>query len=194
MNKKTLLTTLAVVGLAAAVQAVPVSFSFQENGSNLALGSSSTFTEGGISITAHASAGDSLYAKLGSGETGLGLLAGKDFEITPGHFIQLGLPTSPISSLTLVFLSSVQAGETATIYYSTVLGSLGSLVGTVTSDTSFDVSAYSTGFIGISAGTGNVLLESLTAEVRTAPDGASTIMLLGAALTTAGMIRRKLVA
>lgn len=195
MKKNTLLTTLAVVGLAVAAQATPVSFNFQENGSNIGLGSSSTFTESGISLNAYANPGNTLWAKLESGETGLGLtsdLTG-DHEITSGNFIQLGLPTSPVTSLTLVFLSSVQAGETATIYYSSTLGSLGSLIGTVTSDTSFDVSPYSTGFIGISAGTGNVLLESLTVDARL-PDGGSTVLLMGAALTAAGMIRRKLVA
>lgn len=197
MKKNTLLTTLAVVGLAVAAQATPVSFNFQENGSNIGLGSSSTFTESGISINAYADAGGTLFAKnqgLG-GEIGLGLTSDPTAqnEISNGHFIQLGLPTSPVTSLSLVFLNSVQSGETATIYYSTTLGSLGSLIGTLTSDTSFDVSAYSTGFIGISAGTGNVLLESLTVDARL-PDGGSTVLLMGAALTAAGMIRRKLVA
>ena len=197
--KNKILTPLAVVGLAVAAQATPVTFTFQENGSEVNLGATSTFTSGGVSITAYADPGGSLWAKLRSGESGLGLtsdVSGQD-EITPGHFIQLGLPTTPITSLQLLFLESVTGGETALIYYSTVLGTLGTLVGTVNnSGGSFDVSAYTAGYIGISSGTGggqNVLVESLTADLRT-PDGASTMLLMGGALTVLGLVRRKLTA
>ena len=194
--KNKILTTLAVIGFAVAAQATPVVFSFLENGSNLALGSSSTFTEGGVSITAYAGPGDTLYAKnLGVGsETGLGLTSDPSgqHEITPGRFIQLGLPTTPITTLSLVFLTSVTAGsETATIWFSAVQGVLGAQIGTVASEASFDVSAYTSGYIGISAGAGNVLVESLHADLRT-PDGGSTMLLMGGALTALGLIRRKL--
>lgn len=199
--KNKILTTLAVIGFAVAAQAVPVTFNFLENGSNLALGNTSTFTEGGVSITAYASGRDILYAKnLGVGvETGLGLTSdpsGQN-EITPGHFIQLGLPTTPITALSLLFVQSVTGGETALIYHSATLGVLGTLIGTLTgSGQSIDVSAFTTGYIGVTAGTGggqNVLIESLTAELRT-PDGGSTMLLMGSALTAIGLIRRKLTA
>lgn len=200
--KKTLLTTLAVVGLAAVVQATPVSFDFQSNGINTDLGNSSTFTVSGVSITAYSdtfltSGSSHLFSKnQGSGgEIGLGLTSDTSLqnEITIGHFIQLGLPTSPVSTLNLTFLSSIQRGETAFIYYSTTLGSLGSKIATLTADGSYDVSAYATGYIGITAGSGNVLLESISVDAKL-PDGGSTMLLMGSALTVAGLIRRKLVA
>ena len=193
--KNKILTTLAVVGLAVAAQATPVTFTFQENGSEVNLGNQSTFTSGGVSITAYADGNGSLWAKLRSGESGLGLtsdLSGQD-EITGNHFIQLGLPTTPITTLSLVFLTSITSGERADIYFSKTKGTLGALIGSLSSSTSFDVSAYTSGYIGVSAGVGNVLIESLTADLRT-PDGGSTMLLMGSALTAIGLIRRKLVA
>ena len=193
--KNKILTTLAVVGLAVAAQATPVTFTFQENGSQVNLGNQSTFTSGGVSITAYADGNGSLWAKLLGGESGLGLTSdtsGQN-EITVGHFIQLGLPTTPITTLSLVFLTSITSGERADVYFSNTKGTLGGLIGSVTSNTSFDVSAYTSGYIGISAGIGNVLVESLTADLRT-PDGGSTMLLMGSALTAIGLIRRKLVA
>ena len=179
---------------AAAAGANTITFTFLEDGPGDLGSPTRTFTDSGISLTA-TSSGPNLYAKTGGGdENGLGLLGTLDNEITPKTFIQLTVPTSPISSLKLIFLGSVQSGEIADIYFSPTLGSLGTLIGTVGSDGSFDISAIGPGYIGITGGgTGgaNVLLDSVTATI---PDGGTTVALLGSALTLLGVFRRKLVA
>lgn len=194
MKNKWLLTALVFAGFNLAVQANTVTWNFLENGSDVSLGASSTFTESGVALTAYASGTESLYAKNdGPGENGLGITSDIEHEINPNNFVQFNLTTVPaVSSWTLVFLGSVQSGETATIYYSPVLGTLGTLLGTVTGDGSFDISSISApGYIGVSAGSGNVLLESVSAVVNT-PDGGTTMMLLGGALMGLGFIKRKL--
>ena len=209
MKTNTLLTTLAVVGLAVAAQATPVTFDFQQFGNNVNLGTSKTFSSGSASISAYgfASSGGlatDLFAKytLGDpGETGLGIVSDPtgNTEIWGTTFVQLhsaiGLPTINIS------FGSTTAGEVAEIYYSTTLGVLGTLLTTFTAGGSYDIAAdKQLGYISLKAGgsTGsgvpNVLLTGATVNTPTAPDGGSTIMLMGAALTAAGMIRRKLVA
>ena len=59
---------------------------------------------------------------------------------------------------------------------------------------SFDISGHSSGYIGVQAGSGNVLIASVTVTPNGAPDGASTVLLLGGALTGLALIRRKLMA
>ena len=205
MKTKTIIATLALAGFAAATQANTIDFS--ANGLNNALGTTSTFNQGGTSITAYGfgpSGPVNLFSKNQgiSGENGLGLVndpnAGQN-EITPGSFIQLGLPTTPASTLNLIFNQSITAGlETATIWWSATLGSLGLQIGTLTADGSFAIPgiyANATGFLGVSAGAGNVLLEKLDVTPRTnTPDGGATLILLGSALSAASLIRRKLIA
>ena len=188
MKNKSLLTVLAVLALGVSAQATTITF--QENGSNLTLGPSSTFAG---SVTAYASAGETLYAKnLGGTETGLGITSDSQHEINPNNFIQIkGVGGFVFDSL--VFLSSVQAGESATIWYSLVQGVLGVQIGTLTADGSFNIAAYNAGYVGISAGVGNVLLASVVGH-NNVPDGASTMLLLGSALTGLGLLKRKLVA
>ena len=200
MKKNTILTAVAVLGFAMASQATPVTFTFLEDGSNINLGSSHTFNSGGASITAYAFSTDSsaqqLFAKdQGAGEQGLGIVSDPsgNHEIWGNTFIQLfalaGLPTLNIT------LGSTDGGEIANIYYSSTLGTLGSLIGSVNSDTTFDIaSGYQHGYLSVQAsgenvGTPNVLLGTATTTV---PDGGTTIALLGAAMAAAGMIRRKL--
>ncbi len=193
MKTKSLLTTLAVLAIGATAYAAPITITFQENGSNLSLGSSSTFTVSGSSLTAYASSGQTLYAKsAGAGETGLGITSDIDHEINPSNFIQVYSSLSGFRVESL-YLSSVQTSEAATIYFSSILGTLGSLIGTVTADGSFDVSAYGTGYFGVSASAGNVLFASATGSSRV-PDAGSTVLLLGSALTGLGLLKRKLVA
>jgi hypothetical protein len=195
MNLKSLLSLLAAITLVATASASPVTFTFQENGLGN-LGASSTFTESGLSITAYASSGQSLYAKNGGGdETGLGLAGDPsgDFEVFPGAFIQLHGAGVALTSL---LLGSVQTGDgdTATIYYSTTLGVLGTLLGTLTADGTFNIPlADQNGFIGISAGAGNILLDSATGQAAV-PDAAQTIALFGFALAALALLKSKLVA
>ena len=122
-----------------------------------------------------------------------------DHEINTTNFVQLTLPTSPASTFTMVLLASVQQGEQALVYWSATSGTLGTtLIGTITNaDGSIDVSAYQTGFIGITAGAANILLESATFTTERStgegvPDGGSTVSLLGFASLGLVALRRKL--
>jgi len=192
---------LAAMG-ALATQANAVTFDFQSNGSNVNLGNTSTFTVGGFSLTASgfltAGGPTALYAKnLGAGETGLGLAidpSGQN-EVTTNDFIQLTLPTTPPSNFTMVLLASVQSGEQALVYFQplsspgTLVGA--TLIGTITNaDGSVTIPAiYQTGFIDITAGAANVLLESATIST---PDSGSAVALLGIALAGIEGVRRVL--
>src|ERR1700738_2472324 len=126
----TIIMALAAIR-ALAAQANAVTFNFQENGSNMNLGNTSTFTEGGFSLTASgfltSGAATALYAKnLGGTETGLGLAAdpsGQN-EITTNDFVQLTLPTTPPSNFQMVLLASVQSGEQALVYFTHTAGTL----------------------------------------------------------------------
>ena len=193
MKIQKLILSLLLMGFAIAAQANTVLFTFLENGMG-DLGPSSTFVKGGISLTAFASPGQDLFAKMAGGdETGLGIASDPDHEINPNTFIQLKVPTIPLSSLQMIFLGSVQSGESAEVYWSPTLGTLGStLIGTLTGDGFIDISGYNTsGYIGVTAGTGNVLIDGVTATAEV-PDSGTTVVLLGCALTALSLARRKL--
>jgi hypothetical protein len=203
MNKKSLIAIVAAAGFAAVAHANSIDFSTTGNGD---IGSSThTYNQNGFAVTVYGygpSGTVNIYSKqegLG-GENGIGLVndANGQNEITAGSFIQIGLPTTPASIVNLLFGDSITAGETAKIYWSTTLGVLGStLLGTLNGNGSFAVPSLpngGVGFIGVTAGTGNVLLQSLDVTARQTPDGGTTMILLGSALSAASLIRRKLVA
>ena len=192
---------LVGIGIAFAAQAkATVMFTFLENGAGNK-GPSETWTVSGLSLTAYgfnASGATDLWAKNGgSGENGLGLAEDPtgDHEISTFDFVQLAVPTTPPSTFLSALLASVQNGEEADIYWSTTLGSLGTMIGSISnSDGSFSVpSAYqqATGYFGITAGHANVLLAGAYFE-QNVPDGGMTIMLLGGALAGIQILRRKL--
>ena len=193
MKIKNILAVSALVGLGVSAQATTITF--LENGANVNLGSSSTFTEGSASLTAYASPGQSLYAKnTGGDEVGLGINSDPtgDHEIWGSTYIQLLTSTSGGFDLTGVSFGSVTGNDVAEVYFSTALGTLGTLIGTYTTDTTFSVaSADQNGYINIAVGGGNILLGAVTGTV---PDGGSTVALLGLGLTAVGLLRRKLAA
>ena len=194
-----MIMALAAMG-ALATQANAITFDFQSNGSNVPLGTTSNFTVGGFSLTASGFLTNGtptiLYAKnLGASETGLGTTAdpsGQN-EIFTGDFVQLTLPTTPPSNFNMVLLASVQSGEQALVYFQplsspgTLVGA--TLIGTITNaDGSVTIPAiYQTGFIDITAGAANVLLESATIST---PDSGSAVALLGIALAGIEGVRR----
>jgi len=193
----TMIMALAAMG-ALATQANAVTFTFQENGSNVDLGPTSTFTVGGFSLTASGfltSGGPTdLYAKFTLGnpsETGLGTNIDAEKEVNTTDFIQLTLPTTPPSNFNMVLLASVQFGEQAKVYFTTTPGTLtgATLIGTITNaDGSVTIPAGDqTGFIDITAGAANILLESATISV---PDSGSAVALLGIALAGIEGVRR----
>jgi hypothetical protein len=198
MINKTLLTALAALALGVSAQATTITF--QENGSGINLGPTSTFAG---ALTAYASPGENLYSKNdGPAEHGLGTASDPDHEINSQNFVQIKTINGFILD-SLVFFGSIQPGESATIWYSLVQGVLGIPIGAVTGDpaaeNSFNINPiYTSGYIGISAsgigGAGalpNVVLEAVSVHV---PDGASTMLLLGSALTGLGLLKRKLMA
>ncbi len=193
MKIKNLFAITALVGFGITAQAVTLNYTFQENGLGT-LGSSSTFTEGGFSITA-TGINDTLYAKsAGASETGLGMTKDADHEITSAAWVQLDVSQLLGSSLATIFLSSVQSGETAKIWFSDASGTLGTLISTIAADGSLDITSYlSHRYIDVTAGSGNVLIASLAATAPSrVPDGGTTVAMLGGALTALGLIRRKL--
>ena len=194
MKIKSILAVAAVAGLCAGVQAATINYTFMENGQNVTLGSSSVFTVGGVSITAYG-VGDTIYAKnSGPGETGLGFTHDLDHEISGEGFIQLDISQLINSTLATIFISSVQVNEAGDIFYSDILGSQGSYIGSVVNaDGSYDITSYlSHRYINVSGSAGNVLIAGLTANVPSVPDGGTTAAMLGAALTALGLVRRKL--
>jgi hypothetical protein len=181
---------LAALGVALATQAnaATITYSFQENGSNLALGPTSTFTESGFSLTASgfltSGATTNLYAKsLGGDEIGLGTTSDPSgqHEIVTTNFIQLTLPTKPASNFQLVLLASVQQGEQAKVFFTHTAGTLAGAtpIGTITNaDGSIPIPAgdQTGGFIDITAGAANVLLHG--AQFTTAVPEPSSLAFL----------------
>ena len=193
MKIQHILTAAALLGIGLSAQAVTLNYTFQENGTGT-LGASSTFTEGGYSIVA-TGVGDTLYGKnLGAGETGLGVTSDFDHEINANGWVQLDVSQLIGSSLATIFLSSIQAPDTAKVYFSDTAGTLGTLISTLTTDGSLDITSYlSHRYIDVTAGAGNVLVAGLTATIpNRVPDGGTTVAMLGGALTALGLIRRKL--
>jgi hypothetical protein len=198
MKNKCVLAVLAVAALGVSAQATPITINFQENGTGN-LGSSSTFTQSGASLTAYASPSQNLYAKNSGGdEVGLGIASDPtgDHEIYGSTFIQLLSSTVSGFDVLSVSFGSTTDGEIGQIWYSPTLGTLGTFVGSVSSDTSFVIPiGDQNGYIGIASGTaapGNVLLASATGTA--VPDSSSTLMLLGGVLSGLGLIKRKLMA
>jgi hypothetical protein len=205
MKHRLPIITILAMFIAFSTDSKGVTFTFQENGSNVDLGPTSTFIEGGFSLTASGfltSGGTThLYAKnsssvRGSGEIGLGTTSDSSgqHEITTNDFIQLTLPTTPPSNVQLVLAASVQSGESALVYFTNTAGTLtgATLVGTLTNaDGSISIPpGDQTGFIDITAGQGNVLLSGVIATPISTPDGGATVALLGFALAGIALFQR----
>lgn len=164
-----------------------------------AIGTSQTYTAGGVTITAYgfnASGADNLYVKEGSGdESGLGLAdGGTDHEIKPGSFVQLdlsNLAAKGVDSGTLT-IGSVQKGEAYDICTSTAIGTLGtSCTPGTTNFTPVTISwSSSDPIVGLTATNGDVLLvNSMTTEPTPEP-GTVTLLGAGALMLAAMMFRR----
>jgi hypothetical protein len=203
MGSKFAILAISAMSIMLAVQSKAVTINFLENGSNMALGTTSVFTDGGFSLTASgfltAGGTTNLYAKNignidGSSEMGLGTTSDPtgDHEITTSDFIQLRLPTTPPSAFQLVLLTSVQQGESAKIYFTHTSGTLvgATLIGAVSNaDGSITIPGTDqTGYIDITAGTKNVLLNGIV--IQAVPDGGSTVVLFGFALAGIAFIQR----
>ncbi len=208
MSKFTAIAAAAVAALICSqARATTITWTFLENGSNVNLGPTSTFTEMGYSISAFGFANGApstpadLFAKWTSGnphETGLGLVrdAGSDHEIDTHHFVQLDSHISPPATIGGIGLGSIQLHENAAVYGSNTLGVLGTWITTLTADGTFDLSPWAGKFryFGVTdVGTtpdANTLITSLSATVS-APDGGTTALLLGLGLLGVGALARR---
>ena len=197
-----IILAMAIIGGGLATQANAITFTFQENGSNMDLGPTSTFTEGGFSLTASAflttGATTDLYAKdLGAGEIGLGTTSdpSTEHEIVTTNFIQLTLPTVPPSSFDMILSGSVSGGEEELVYFTTTPGTLigATLIGTLNGVNGSVIvpAGDQVGFIDITAGSGNVLLSSATISAVPEP-GSVTLLGIALAGTVIESLRRTL--
>ena len=192
----TIIMALAAIGVALATQAnaANITFNFLENGTNIDLGPSSTFTESGISLTASgfltAGGATDLFAKNGGPvDIGLGINNESAHEINNSTFIQLTLPTVPPSTFNMVVAASVQSGSNAKVYFTTTPGTLAgaTLLGTITTNFgSVSIPAGDqTGFIdmteGLAGSTADVLLNSVTVTV-VPESGTVAFLALGAGM------------
>jgi len=192
----TIIMALAAIGVALATQAnaANITFNFLENGTNIDLGPSSTFTESGISLTASgfltAGGATDLFAKNGGPvDMGLGTNIDSAHEINNSNFIQLTLPTMPPSTFNMVVAASVQSGSNAKVYFTTTPGTLAgaTLLGTITTNFgSVSIPAGDqTGFIdmteGLAGSTADVLLNSVTVTV-VPESGTVAFLALGAGM------------
>jgi len=195
---------LAVAGIANAT----TTFTWTFSGSNTDLGTTSIFTNNGVSITAsgftsNSTPGD-LYGKnLGGNEVGLGLVAdptGNDeiyYKSSSVDFIQLDLTNVIALNITnlQIAMNSTTSGEAWRVYDTS---SAGTLVGATTLLNGNDQSLHSISptlkYLDIvvtgPSPSGNVLLSELTGT-RTVPEPSSVVtMLLGLGLIGMSLIKR----
>ncbi len=208
MPKFTAIAAAAVAALLCSqAHATTITWTFLENGSNVNLGPTSTFTEMGYSIMAAGFADGTpatpsdLFAKFTLGnahETGLGMVndAGGDHEIDSHHFVQFDSHIMPPAVVGGIGLGSIQLGENGAIYGSNTLGVLGTWITTLSADGSFSLAPWASTYryFGVTdvgtAPDANVLITSLSATVAT-PDGGTTALLLGFGLLGVGALARR---
>lgn len=191
--------------LAAAPSVWATSITFNFNSPTGDLGTSESYTAGGITITAYGYfsnfSATNLYGKNDGGdEVGLGLKYESNHEIPTNGFVQLDLQNLWNADPTALSMAigSVQSGEGWKIYGSNTLGSRGtSLITSGTTDypNTFNLSTSidSYRYISVQASCGDVLISTLTANIPNQIPEPGSMFLMGSGLIgMAGAIRRKL--
>jgi hypothetical protein len=172
-------------------------FSYNFNTPTGTLGTTQTYTAGGVTITAlgfnSSNSPIDLYGKNDGGdESGLGLVGTSDHEITTSNYVQLDLQNIynqyPTATLSMI-LGSVQDGESGKIYGSNTAGALGTFLFTVSDESSFNVpGGYR--YIGVEAGAADVLITTLSVNAVPVPPGV-ILALTGVALCGGYSCRRR---
>lgn len=203
--KWTVLCAAAVLFAAAPVFAGTINYNF--SGSNVTLGTSQSFTAGGVTITAYGFNGtiaSDLFEKSGgTTENGLGLTADPtgNNEIFPGGTVVLDLTNLINAGYTTgtFSLESLQAEEGAQICSLTsltgsstgctsqILESGSTAIGSSGSMTLSDFMEFKTDN-GSSAPAGNFLIDELDASNPTVTPEPATLVLFGTALIGLGLI------
>ncbi len=198
MTRKIILLLVAAVGsFALTTNATPIQF--QEFGDK---GHSFIFTQNGYSVTLTAffTSGMDTHVYFNAGgpdNDGVGTTGDPSGQngIATTTFIQLTVPTNPVSILDSISIGNIGLGESANVYFTTIAGSLAgaTLIGTLTANGSIAIgSLYQNGFIDITAGSGNVLLTGAEVSPASVPDTGSTCSLLGMGFVGLAALRRKL--
>ncbi|MGH9435086.1 MAG: PEP-CTERM sorting domain-containing protein [Terriglobia bacterium] len=202
----------AAVALFAAAPIFAGTITYNFKGSDVAIPSPSSFTSGGITITAYGEAGGlnrELYQKDdGASENGLGLGATSDNEINPGQQIVLDLTNLISAGYTngTLTLGSLQAGEGAQICESDSLadaqagtnltGCTGQILGSSAIGSSGQI-PFGSGYLVFqtdnetSAPAGNFLISELQAGTPTTTPEPATLVLFGTALIGLGLLSKR---
>lgn len=173
---------------------------------NLASGNGMTGTEADYTVQGttlkafgflNGNGADLFFKHGGSNETGLGLAAMANFEISGNGFTQFHpnhlLMTDP-TSIAFTF-GSVSPGEVYNIWGSNSFGTKGTLLGTGSANSlAFnlpDLGSYR--FISVTAESGNVLVDTITTKTAGVPEpGAGSLLTMGLiAIGAAGIFFRR---
>jgi hypothetical protein len=205
---KLALACSAIFVLAAApAHAVLVTWDFNPTNANGAVGSSNhTFTSSGYSITAYGydvvSGPDTphaLYYKDASPDHGLGFVGTPHNEIQTNNYIQLDLSLILSQGFAngQIKVSSIDSGESFSLYGSNTLGSRGTFLNTYgdsTNNTWISVPSFGTyKYISVIGATGDELLSAFSATISPIPEATSLLptALLAIAVTAFEARRRR---
>jgi len=206
MRKEFVASALGILLFAAGSARADLLYTF--NSPTGDLGTSETYTTGGVSVTARgytsANAASTLWGKSDPvpDENGLGMKFGSDNEIDNSHYVQLDLTDVfnklNVSSLTMQ-IGSVQAGESYRIYGSNSVASKGTLLVSGSLDLQ-NISLPSVGtykYYSVTANIGDVLITSLAVAGTSkepppsAPEPASFVLFGIGAVGLLGFARRQ---
>jgi hypothetical protein len=192
--KTTLLSVVAFVCVAlTCASADTINFNFSTTPGNT---NTANYSSDGVTITATANPpSEDLFFKNGGGdETGLGLANTSQNEISPGQSITFNISSlfsKNVTDLTLT-LGSVQSGEGGM-----ACDAFGTCVSFTSSGTEDILNLFNEmkskgdGDLTITATSGNVLIDSLTATT-TVPEPSSLLLLGTGVFAMAGVVRKRL--